>query len=378
MNKKLNIKSKIPPHIIKLAKLFSSNNFKLYLVGGAIRDYYLGKIPSDFDFATSALVDEMLDLLKDYKIFDIGKKYGTIGIRFHSNTCEITTFRSDGLYLDSRHPSNVAFTSNIMSDLARRDFSINAMAYNLQSGELIDLFNGIKDIESKQICCVGNAKTRFKEDALRILRAFSFSSRLNFRLEEQTLRAAIESKDLLENISRERIKMEMLKILQGSNSIEVLKILKKHDILHITSIPKKLNKIPRDCRIFIGFYVFRDFMLTKEMRIIQNIFMRLKLYKKVSKRMELFAKLSSEFSMRHILIAMQIKKHTSKKYRLLKKGFNARRLGRNLAINGFDILALSINKNEIRNIKEDLLLKIRTKQLINSKKILKKYIKEYF
>lgn len=370
-----NILSKIPSDVISLVELFYNNNFKIYLVGGSLRDYYLGKIPSDFDFATSALPDEIIELLSEYKIFDIGKKYGTIGVRFHSIICEITTFRSEAIYLDCRHPSNVVFQSDIVRDLERRDFSINAMAYDLKSNILIDLFNGIRDIKSKQICCVGDADMRFKEDALRILRAFSFSSRLGFNLKEQTLQAAIKYKNLLKHIADERINIEIDKILQGKNVQNVLKLLKQYEILNIKFIPKKVTKIPQDIRTFSSFLIFEDFISKKDMNIVQDIFIRLKLHKKISQRMEFFASLSSKFSIKHIMIAIYIKQSISKKYRLLKKGIYIRGLKQKLNINGFDILSLGFNKYEIKSIKEILLVKIYSKQLPNNKRILQKYIK---
>lgn len=370
-----NILSKIPSDVISLVELFYNNNFKIYLVGGSLRDYYLGKIPSDFDFATSALPDEIIELLSEYKIFDIGKKYGTIGVRFHSIVCEITTFRSEAIYLDCRHPSNVVFQSDIVRDLERRDFSINAMAYDLKSNILIDLFNGIRDIKSKQICCVGDADMRFKEDALRILRAFSFSSRLGFNLKEQTLQAAIKHKNLLKHIADERINIEIDKILQGKNVQNVLKLLKQYEILNIKFIPKKVTKIPQDIRTFSSFLIFEDFISKKDMNIVQDIFIRLKLHKKISQRMEFFASLSSKFSIKHIMIAIYIKQSISKKYRLLKKGIYIRGLKQKLNINGFDILSLGFNKYEIKSIKEILLVKIYSKQLPNNKRILQKYIK---
>lgn len=375
MNNTFNISSKIPSDVIRLVELFCDNNFKIYLVGGSLRDYYLGRIPNDFDFATSALPDEIIELLSEYKIFDIGKKYGTIGVRFHSIICEITTFRSEAVYLDCRHPSNVVFQSDIMSDLARRDFSINAMAYDLKSNILIDLFNGMKDIKSKQICCVGNAEMRFKEDALRILRAFSFSSRFGFSLEEQTLQATIKYKSLLKHIADERINIEVNKILQGKNAQNILKLLRQHKILDIKFIPKKINKIPQNARIFSSFLIFEDYISKKDINIVKDVFTKLKLYKKISQRIELISMLSSEFSIKHIMIALYIKQSISKKYRLLKKGIYIRGLKQKLNINGFDILSLGFNKYEIKHIKEILLAKIHSKQLPNNKKILQKYLK---
>lgn len=204
--------------------------FKAFAVGGCIRDCLLLKTPHDWDICTDAQPEDILRVFADYKVIETGIKHGTVCVIINSTPVEITTFRSDGDYCDNRHPSNVVFKSNIEDDLSRRDFTINALAYNENDG-LVDCFNGIKDLDNKLIRCVGDADTRFKEDALRILRAVRFSSQLGFDIEDKTAQSIIKNKNLLLNISAERIREELLKLLMGDNVKNVL--LKYRDVIGV-------------------------------------------------------------------------------------------------------------------------------------------------
>lgn len=181
-----------------------------YIVGGCVRDLLLSRKPEDFDIATSLLPDEILNLFP--KTFSTGLKHGTVTVVIDKENIEVTTFRTDGAYSDSRHPECVNFVKNISDDLARRDFTINAMAYNDKVG-LIDLNGGLNDLNKKILRTVGNPKKRFKEDALRILRLFRFSAQLGFKIEENTLNTALDMANLLQNISRERIATELFKTI---------------------------------------------------------------------------------------------------------------------------------------------------------------------
>ena len=197
--------------------------YSAYVVGGCVRDYFLGIRNSDTDIATSALPQQTEKILtaQNIKVVETGLKHGTVTAVMDKTPFEITTFRADGEYKDSRHPQHVSFVSDIKEDLKRRDFTVNAMAYNDETG-IIDLFGGREDIENKRIRAVGNADTRFKEDALRIMRALRFSSVLGFEIEKETKQAVFENMRLLKNISAERIFSELLKLLCGKNVLPVL------------------------------------------------------------------------------------------------------------------------------------------------------------
>ena len=197
--------------------------FSAYVVGGCVRDYFLGNQTSDTDITTSAKPFEVEKILSDknIKVVETGLKHGTVTAVIDKTPLEITTFRADGEYKDSRRPLSVEFVSDIEQDLKRRDFTVNAMAYNDERG-LVDLFGGREDIENKIIRTVGDPDVRFKEDALRIMRALRFSSVLGFEIDEKTKKSIFDNMYLLENISAERIFSELSKLLCGKNALNVL------------------------------------------------------------------------------------------------------------------------------------------------------------
>ena len=154
---------KLPDEVIFALELIEKHGFEAYLVGGCVRDFVMGKIPHDFDIATSCLPSNIRDIFKDFSNFDQGIKHGTVGVIINNRLIEITTFRIDGEYLDARHPSSVSFTTSLLEDLKRRDFTMNALALN-KNLEIVDYFNGIEDIKNKRIRAVGNPYMRFNED----------------------------------------------------------------------------------------------------------------------------------------------------------------------------------------------------------------------
>lgn len=207
----------------KIINTLIANGYSAYVVGGFVRDHFLGIPDSDTDIATSALPCEVEKILssKNIKVVETGLKHGTVTAVIDKTPFEITTFRTDGEYKDSRHPQNVEFVSDIEQDLKRRDFTVNAMAYNEEQG-IIDLFGGVEDIKNKIIRAVGDPDKRFKEDALRIMRALRFSSVLGFTIEQNTKKAIFDNMLLLKNISAERIFAELKKLLCGKNVLNVL------------------------------------------------------------------------------------------------------------------------------------------------------------
>ena len=215
-----------------IEKLYEKG-FEAFVVGGCVRDSLLGIKPKDWDITTSAKPNQVIEIFKDkYTVVKTGIKHGTVTlIDENKNPYEITTYRIEGEYEKNRKPKSVEFTKSIKEDLKRRDFTINAMAYNYKEG-LIDYFNGEEDLKNKIIKCVGNPSDRFEEDALRIMRAFRFRARYNdFLLDESLLNAATEKAYLLKNISVERIREEINQIITTSPSI--LTLLKQGEYLII-------------------------------------------------------------------------------------------------------------------------------------------------
>ncbi|MBR4761252.1 MAG: CCA tRNA nucleotidyltransferase, partial [Clostridia bacterium] len=203
-------------------------------------DSLLGAVPYDYDVATSALPDRVLSLFS--KTVATGIKHGTVTVIIDGDPIEVTTFRTENEYKDHRHPEAVNYVSDVKADLSRRDFTVNAMCYNDISG-LVDIFGGEADLKAKTLRAVGCADTRFKEDALRILRLFRFASTLGFTAEAKTLAAALENAKLLKSISAERIQSELLRLSCGSNPTAVLPLLKTAALPCFKANPE-IEKIP--------------------------------------------------------------------------------------------------------------------------------------
>ena len=211
----------IPRNVCQIIKKLENSGFEAYIVGGCVRDSFLGITPKDYDITTSASPEEIKKCFEDCAVIETGIKHGTVTVVSEGENIEVTTFRIDGEYIDGRHPESVQFSKNLLDDLSRRDFTINAMAYNPRVG-LIDNFGGQSDLFNRKIVCVGDPAVRFKEDALRIMRAMRFASQLGFEIEENTAAAIHEMKGLLENISAERISCELTKLLMGESPCDVL------------------------------------------------------------------------------------------------------------------------------------------------------------
>ncbi len=202
----------LPKDVKHIIDVLMENGYEAYAVGGCVRDSILGRVPGDWDITTSALPMQVKGLFR--RTVDTGIQHGTVTVMLGRNGYEVTTYRIDGRYEDSRHPESVEFTPKLEEDLKRRDFTINAMAYNDENG-IVDIFDGVGDLQRKIIRCVGNAHDRFDEDALRILRAVRFSAQLGFGIEENTARAAKELAVNLKRISSERIHTEFNKMLKS-------------------------------------------------------------------------------------------------------------------------------------------------------------------
>lgn len=212
----------IPPKPKLIIDRLMENGFEAGLVGGCLRNIILDLTVKDYDIATSATTDEMKKIFSDLTIISLGEKFGTLIIVVKGENIEVTTFRKESNYQDNRHPDQVEFIKTIEEDLKRRDFTINALYYNDKTG-LIDLFQSAVDLESKIIKAVGDPMERFREDSLRILRGLRFAARLNFKIEDNTKKAILDSYHLLTNIKSERIAIEFLEILNCKNISGLLK-----------------------------------------------------------------------------------------------------------------------------------------------------------
>ena len=204
----------LPDKVHHIINTLEEAGYEAYAVGGCVRDSILGRKPDDWDITTSAKPEEIKRLFP--RTVDTGIKHGTVTVLLGGEGFEVTTYRVDGVYEDGRHPSEVTFTASLKEDLKRRDFTINAMAYNARTG-LVDLYGGLADMENRVIRCVGIAGERFDEDALRMLRAVRFSAQLSFRIEEATGEAVKALAPNLQKISAERIQVELVKLVTSPN-----------------------------------------------------------------------------------------------------------------------------------------------------------------
>lgn len=248
---------KIPQKAQAIIDRLTENGFKAYIVGGCVRDILLNKAPHDFDITTSAKPSDIISLFE--KCVPTGIKHGTVTVLIENEPVEVTTFRTEGSYTDNRRPDSVEFVNDLREDLARRDFTVNAIAYNCKEG-IVDHFGGKEDLENKVLRAVGNPEKRFMEDALRILRLYRFASTLNFVIEKETARDSIKCSHLLQNVSRERIFEELKKAVIGDNfkaftpllecgALEFLNIPKAPDFEKI----KSLRDYPLLCLyLFLG------------------------------------------------------------------------------------------------------------------------------
>lgn len=211
-----------PPYVHKLLEALWAAGFAAYPVGGCVRDGLMGREPADWDLCTAARPDQTERVLAGYRLLETGIRHGTVTVLTGGGPVEITTFRTDGEYRDHRRPEHVAFVPDLAEDLARRDFTVNAMALG-PDGQVIDLYGGQEDLAAGVVRCVGEPDVRFGEDALRILRALRFASKLDFTIEPATAASAVKNRALLDHIARERVFSELKGILTGPGAGRVLR-----------------------------------------------------------------------------------------------------------------------------------------------------------
>ncbi len=212
----------LPEYVEFATQRLEASGYEVFAVGGCVRDMLMGKVPNDYDLTTSALPEQIKECFSDQRVIETGIKHGTVTVLVGGVPLEITTYRCDGEYDDNRHPKKVTFTKDIRDDLARRDFTVNAMAYNKKEG-LVDPFGGAEDISRSVIRCVGDPDTRFSEDGLRIMRAVRFCSVLGFSMDKTTEFSVKKNRELLKNISAERLRDEFFKLICGKNATDVIR-----------------------------------------------------------------------------------------------------------------------------------------------------------
>jgi tRNA nucleotidyltransferase (CCA-adding enzyme) len=213
LEKHIKMKITIPHNANYIIHQLQKHGYEAYVVGGCVRDSILGRNPEDWDITTSASPEQVKEIFR--RTVDTGIQHGTVTVLVEQDAYEVTTYRVDGKYEDHRRPDSVTFTQCLEEDLLRRDFTMNAMAYNDERG-LVDLYHGLDDLNNGIIRCVGVASQRFDEDALRILRAYRFAAQLGFTIEEETRKAAKEQCRFLQDISAERIRVELTKLITGA------------------------------------------------------------------------------------------------------------------------------------------------------------------
>ena len=212
----------LPENVKYIIDTFYNAGYKAYAVGGCVRDSLMGNHPNDWDICTNAQPNKVKQIFTSHSIIDTGLKHGTVTLLIDNIPYEITTFRKESTYSDNRRPDSVEFVSSLKEDLSRRDFTVNAIAYNHYEG-ITDYFSGQEDLEKGIIRTVGDADTRFNEDALRILRGIRFASTLGFTIDNKTKESIHYNKNLLENIAVERVWIEFKKLIAGKNAVQILR-----------------------------------------------------------------------------------------------------------------------------------------------------------
>lgn len=392
----------IPDYVKIVLDKLNNAGYGAYLAGGSVRDYLMGKTPSDYDIASSAFPEETKAVFRGFPVIETGIKHGTVTVVSNGKNIEITTFRIDGDYADGRHPKSVMFSRELSEDLKRRDFTVNAMAYSPKSG-IVDLFGGKEDIKNKVIRCVGEADRRFSEDALRILRGLRFSSVLGFSIAPSTAKSIHKNKNLLEKISKERIFSELKKLLCGNRAGEVLQEFSDvaEEIIpqfceineeKYAFICDKLKNCGNDVKVRLSF-----FLSGFDEKIASDILHNLKADNKTIS----FVKNTIEALSKPLRTKPEIKRFLRKNsYEILSAVIKIGNLTENnsmdetkrladeiikngecyllsqLALNGNDIISMGYTGGETGKILELLFEAVITGKLENKREILQKYIKK--
>lgn len=371
------------PEADAVCSAIASQGYEICAVGGCVRDFFMKRTAHDIDLTTNAPSEKIIEILQSAGIYayDKGGNCGTVGARLDGAELEITPYRSEGGYYDHRHPTKVVFEESIDADLSRRDFTVNAMAISYD-GALYDLFGGRKDIESRILRCVGNPVERFSEDALRILRALRFSSKLGFTIEEETEKALYSCEHLLSFVSGERIREELCGILMGEHPSETVcsyKDILSRLLCDIT--PCELERLPASFEKRL-FYLVKDASLEDILRMTERIKLSGAEKNIVVKYKEMYDVIDlcsyDEKSEDFARLVLKYGSMTEDFLSLFGKGFN--RDGRpvsvkELDISGDDIVSLGFCGKDVGRVLERLFVAVFTRRVQNSKESLKKEAK---
>lgn len=381
----------IPKQVQLVINQLKKHHFEAYIVGGAVRDFLLGKTPSDFDVATNALPQQMKEIFTKFKVIESGIKHGTLTVIANHMAIEVTTYRIESEYLDFRRPNKVEFVNKLYLDLSRRDFTINALAYD---NGFVDYFNGLNDLNNHIIRCVGNPNERFEEDALRILRALRFACQLDFHIESQTKQAIFAHIHLLSHIAVERIMVECNHMLvqNFTNVWPEYQAVFHHIIPEL--MPFDAEPIALRINNVDPVLPLRLAMLLLDVASPQNVLMRLKYPNRIQKQVTTIikyakttispTKIGIKKLLRYVepadlfyIIELQkalgnlvddlpmINQALEEPYRLS-----------HLAINGHDLKVLKIKKNKMSQILNDVLTLIIEEKLKNDKTTIIDYVKQ--
>lgn len=348
-------------------EIFHSQGYEAYGVGGCVRDYLLNRNINDYDVTTNATPQQMIELFKGYKLNTVGSRFNTIGVYYQGQWFECTTYRIEADYIDGRHPSRVVQTKNLKDDLSRRDFTINAMAY--AKGEIVDLFKGQQDLKNQIIRTVNNPIDRFNEDALRILRAFRLASKLNFKIETETLKAIDKTYPLMKNLSKERITQEMIGMIMGDSYNELIEnygdILEKIfkckflPINHQKTFEARFVATTRDCDL-------SQLKLSKQKRETISIIAQFKDYQFNKIDFIKFMNKNSDYTIDRMIDYHQLDFEIQPSEVIYLK---------DLAINGHDLVALNIKTKDRAKLLDKLLEMVIEKKIANEKEDLIDFVK---
>ena len=364
---------------LKALSLLNEKGYEAFVVGGAVRDLLLDKDVYDYDITTNASPNAIRMVFADYNRYDLGRKHGTVTVIIDKDKIDITPYRKEDNYSDHRHPDLISFSSDLKEDLSRRDFTINAMCMDKDS-KIIDMFNGIDDLEHKLIRCIGDPHKRFDEDALRILRAIRFKTKLNFNIEKNTDENIHKSKDLLNYISEERKKEELLRILSERNGFkainEYLDVF--NTFMPFEHIERRINNFsdPLYALAYLLIDIQADLKKLKysnsEIRLINILIEASKI--DISNDCEFIECLSSIYQ-KDILTFLEEYHHKDlqERFRKLRKHMV---FLKTLKITGEEIMAYGYEKTRIAKVKQKLLNLIHHKKLNNTSYALNKYLKE--
>ena len=366
--------------VINALSTLEANGYKAYLVGGAVRNMFLGEDILDYDITTNAKPKEIKILFSNHKQYTVGEKHGTVCVFLGKTKIDITTFRKEEKYEDNRHPSKVHFTDELEDDLVRRDFTINSICID-KNNKVIDKFDGQKDILNKTIRAIGEPKVRFEEDSLRILRAIRFQCRYNFKIDRKTEKAMFECAPLLKNISKERCKSEILEIFKGHT--KQLSINKYLPILNVfiplTKVDKKIDKLT-DPYFVLAYalsktsgYNLKELKFSKkEIDYINDLLKATKI--KIDNQYQVIKSLSTPNKKNVLKYLNEL--HDKKADEIYKNNTHAAIQLKDLKITGYELIQLGFTGPDIKKVQNKLLDVIFKNKLKNNKKDITAYLKK--